>query len=117
MDSESGRKGGFLQQLIYFSSSWQCLSCFGDQFTFARWNQSHHCEFSFFSCFLESTSQYHIKKNKQRGLLRIYLKHFSSGSSNNNPKASTDAYDRTGATLYSEGKNIAENMLSGGLSH
>lgn len=72
---------------------------------------------AFFSCFLESTSQYHVKKNKQRGLLRIYLKHFSSGSSNNNPKASTDAYDRTGATLYSEGKNIAENMLSGGLSH
>lgn len=28
----------------------------------------------FFPCFLESTSQYHVKKNKQRGLLRIYLK-------------------------------------------
>lgn len=89
-------------------------SRFRDQFAFARWNQSHHCEFSiFFSFFLESTSQYHVKKNKQRGLLRIYLKHISSGSSNNNPRASTGVCDKT--TVRKKGKNIAGNFPSIGL--
>lgn len=40
---------------------------------------------AFFPCFLESTSQYHVKKNKQRGLLRIYLKRGISGSFNTTP--------------------------------
>lgn len=40
---------------------------------------------AFFPCFLESTSQYHVKKNKQRGLLRIYLKQCISGSFNTTP--------------------------------
>lgn len=53
----------------------------------------------YFPCFLESTSQYHVKKNKQRGLLRIYLKQSSSGSSNNNLRASADVCDKIWATV------------------